>query len=48
MSQSRQERFVYLDERLVIPKALPPIIMRSSHYDHPGCDGMLATISNVW
>ena len=39
---------VYRDERLVIPKALRPIIMRSLHYGHPGHDAMLATISNVW
>ena len=40
--------FVYMDERLVIPKTLRPIIMRSRHYGHPGRDAMLATISNVW
>ena len=37
-----------MDKKLVIPKALRPIIMRSLHYGHPGLDAMLATISNVW
>ena len=40
--------FVYMDERLVVPKTLRPIIMRSLHYGHPGRDAMLATISYVW
>ena len=40
--------FMYMDERLVIPKLLRPIIMRSLHYGHPGRDSMLATVSNVW
>ena len=40
--------FVYMDERIVIPKTLRPIIMRSLHYTHPGRDAMLATISYVW
>ena len=22
--------------------------VRSLHYEHPGCDSMLATVSNVW
>ena len=43
-----QHDFLYLDERLVIPKTLRPIIMRSLHYGHPGRDSMLATLSNVW
>ena len=40
--------FLYMDERLVIPKLLRPIILRSLHYGHPACDSMLATVSNVW
>ena len=43
-----QHDFLYLDERLIIPKVLRPIIMRSLHYGHPGRDSMLATVSNVW
>ena len=43
-----QHDFLYMDERLVIPKTLRPIIMRSLHYGHPGRDSMLATLSNVW
>ena len=37
-----------MDERLVIPKTLRPIIMRSLHCCHPGRDVLLATVSNVW
>ena len=40
--------FLYLDERLVIPKALRPVILRSLHYGHPGRDSMLVTVANVW
>ena len=40
--------FIYMDERLVIPKALRQSIIRSLHYGHPGRDTMLATVSNVW
>ena len=43
-----QNKFMYMDERLVIPKALRPIIIRSLHYGHPGRDTMLATVSNIW
>ena len=43
-----QHDFLYMDERLVIPKTLCPIIMRSLHYGHPGRDSMLATLSTVW
>ena len=38
---------VYIDERLILPKTLPPIIMRSLHYGQPGRDSMLVTVSNV-
>ena len=48
MPQLDANDFVYMDERLVIPKNLRPIIIRSLHYGHPGRDAMLATISNVW
>ena len=37
-----------MNEKLVIPKLLRPIILRSLHYGHPGRDNMLATVSNVW
>ena len=40
--------FIYMDERLVIPKALRQIIIRSLQYGHPRRDTMLATVSNVW
>ena len=40
--------FLYMDERLVIPKLLPPIILRSLHYGHGGRDSMLVTVANVW
>ena len=43
-----QHDFIYMDERLVIPKTLRPIILRSLHYGHPGRNVMLATVSNVW
>ena len=45
-SISRDENdYLYVDERLVIPKALRPIIMRSLHYGHPGRDSMLETVA---
>ena len=40
--------FLYMDERLVIPMLLRPILLRSLHYGRPGRDSMLATVSNVW
>ena len=40
--------YIYMDERLVVPKALRPIILRSLHYGHPGRDSMLAIAANVW
>ena len=40
--------FLYMDERLVILKALRPIILHSPHYEHPGRECMLATVANVW
>ena len=40
--------FLYMDERLVIPKNLRTVITRSLHYGHPGKDSMMATVSNVW
>ena len=38
---------IYMDERLVIPKALRPVIIRSLHNGHPGRDTILATVSIV-
>ena len=43
-----ESNFMYMDERLVIPKTLRPIVTRSLHYGHPGSDSILATVSNVW
>ena len=40
--------FLYMDEHLVVPKALRPIIIGSVHYGQPGRETMLATVSNVW
>ena len=37
-----------MDERLMVPKALRPISLRSLHYGHPGCDCKLATVANIW
>ena len=37
-----------MDEKLVIPNLLRPIILRSVHYGHPGRGSMLATVANVW
>ena len=46
---------MYMDKRLVIPKALRPNIIRSEpgrdtriHYGHPGRDAVLATVSTIW
>ena len=36
-----------MDERLVVPKALRPVIIRCLHYGHPGRDSMLSAVSNV-
>ena len=43
-----QNEFIYMDERLVIPKVLRPIVNRFIHYGHPGRNTMFATVSNVW
>ena len=40
--------FIYMEEHLVIPKALRQVSIRSLHYGHPGRDTMLETVSNVW
>ena len=42
-----QHDLKHMDERLVIPKTLRPMKMRSLHYGHPGQDSMLTTESNV-
>ena len=39
--------YIYMDERLNVPKALGPINLRSLHYGHPGRDSMLATVANL-
>ena len=39
--------YLYMDERLVIPKTLRPIFMRTQQYEHSGRDSMLATVSHV-
>ena len=37
-----------MDNRLVIPQAMRPMIMCSLHYGHPGRDAMLAMIEDIW
>ena len=43
-----RQRLPLYGERLIIPKQLRPIILRSLHYGLPGRDSMLATVANVW
>ena len=43
-----KHKYLYMDERLVVPNALRPIILRSLHYGHPGRDSMLSMVSVVW
>ena len=40
--------FLYMDNRLVIPQSLRPMIMCSLHYGHPGRDSMLSMSSDIW
>ena len=40
--------YLYMDERLIIPKLLRPVLIQSLHYGHPGRDSMLKTVSNIW
>ena len=42
------KRFLYMDERLVIPANLRPSNMSSVHYGHLGRDTMLRYISDMW
>ena len=48
LATTKLYEFLYMDERLVIPKLLRPILLRSLHYGHPGRDSILATVANVW
>ena len=43
-----QNKVMFMDEQLVITKALRLINIRSLHYGHPGRDTMFATVSNIW
>ena len=43
-----EKGFLYLDNRLVIPQSLRPMIMCSLHYGHPGRDSMLAMTADIW
>ena len=40
--------FLFMDNRLVIPQSLRPMIMCSLHYGHPGRDSMLASSADIW
>ena len=40
--------FLYMDNRLVIPQSLRPMIMCSLHYSIPGRDSMLSMIADIW
>ena len=37
-----------MDNRLVIPQSMRPMIVCSLHYGHPGRDARLAMIEDVW
>ena len=41
-------KYLYMDERLVIPTNLRASIMNSIDYGHPGKDIMLRYISDIW
>ena len=43
-----EREFLYMDNRLVIPQAMRPMIMCSLQYGHPGRDAMLAMIEDIW
>ena len=43
-----EREFFYMDNILVIPQAMRPMIMCSLHYGHPGRDAMLAMIEDIW
>ena len=43
-----EREFLYMDNHLVIPQAMKPMIMCSLHYGHPGRDAMLAMIEDIW
>ena len=43
-----EEGFVYMDEKLVIPKDLREALFRSLHWGHPGRDAMLREAADIW
>ena len=43
-----EREFLYMDNRLIIPQAMGPMIMCSLYYGHPGRDAMLAMIEDIW
>ena len=43
-----ENKLLYLDDRLVIPKILQAPIKNSLHWGHPGRDAMLQQISDIW
>ena len=40
--------FLYMDNRLVIPQRMRPMIMCSLHYVHPDRDANLSIIEDSW
>ena len=42
------KNLLYMDNRLVIPQSMRPMIMCSLHYGHPGRDSMLAMVEDIW
>ena len=43
-----EREFHNMDNKLVIPQAMRPMIICSLHYGHPGRDAMLAMIEDIW
>ena len=43
-----KQTFMYMNERLVVPKIKRPVSKSSFQCGHPGKKSMLATVSNVW
>ena len=43
-----EDGFIYMDEKLVIPKGLRDALFRSLHWGHPGRDAMLREAADIW
>ena len=43
-----EEGYVYMDEKLVIPRGLRDALFRSLHWGHPGRDAMLREAEDIW